>query len=157
MGRRPDLPALAGTPGVLLRQIRLPERRVGRPLGGLLRLKRMVRRFARTRLAGKLIAWMLANMSFLIPVQRLHETATLVAFYHPQPSYPVHILIVPKRAIGNLLEITPADQPFLVDLFACVRQLVQQLHLDEQGYRLVANGGNFQDIAQLHFHLIAGT
>jgi histidine triad (HIT) family protein len=117
-------------------------------------------RFARTRLADSLItgliAWMLAHMSFLIPVQRLRETASLLAFYHPQPSYPVHILIVPKRAIASLLEITPADQQFLVDLFTCVRELVQELHLDQQGYRLIANGGDFQDIPQLHFHLIAG-
>lgn len=95
-------------------------------------------------------------MSFAIPAQRLCETSTLLAFYHPQPSYPVHILILPKRAIASLLDITPADQPFLADLFACVRQLVRELHLDEQGYRLIANGGDFQQIAQLHFHLIAG-
>jgi histidine triad (HIT) family protein len=114
----------------------------------------MLRCFARSRRAGSLIAWMLAHMSFLIPVQRLRETSTLVAFYHPQPNYPVHILIVPKRAISNLLEITPADEPFLVDLFACVRELVLELHLDKQGYRLVANGGEYQDIPQLHFHLI---
>jgi histidine triad (HIT) family protein len=115
----------------------------------------MLRRFAHARLAGKLIAWMVAHMSLLLPTQRLRDTTTLVAFYHPQPSYPVHILIVPKRAIGSLLDITPDDQPFLVDLFACVRELVQELHMDEQGYRLIANGGNFQDLAQLHFHLIA--
>ncbi len=117
----------------------------------------IVRRFARTRLAGKLIAWMLAHMSFIIPTQRLRETATLVAFFHPQPNYPVHILIVPKKAISSLSEITPADGPFLGDLFACVRELVRELQLDECGYRLIANGGNFQDIAQLHFHLIAGS
>ena len=115
----------------------------------------MLMRFARNRLAGSLIAWMLTHMSFLIPVQRLRETQTLLAFYHPQPSYPVHILIVPKRAISNLLEITPADQPFLVDLFACVRELVLELHLDQRGYRLIANGGDFQEIPQLHFHLIS--
>lgn len=96
-------------------------------------------------------------MSFLIPIQRLRETSTLLAFYHPQPSYPVHILIVPKRAITDLLEITPEDQPFLVDLFACVRELVLELHLDKQGYRLIANGGSFQDIPQLRFHLISET
>jgi histidine triad (HIT) family protein len=120
-------------------------------------LMQMLRRCARTRLAGRLMAWMLAHMSFLIPAQRLRETPTLVAFYHPQPSYPVHILIVPKRAISDLLAISPADQTFLVDLFSCVRELVLELHLDRQGYRLIANGGNFQDIPQLHFHLICET
>jgi histidine triad (HIT) family protein len=117
----------------------------------------MLRRITRTPLGGRLAAWMLANMSFLIPVRRLRETSTLVAFYHPQPSYPVHILIVPKKAIASLTEITPSDQPFLADLFACVRELVEELHLDQQGYRLIANGGNFQEVAQLHFHLISET
>ncbi|MEZ4510613.1 MAG: hypothetical protein R3C62_01950 [Chloroflexota bacterium] len=40
-------------------------------------------------------------MSFLIPVQRLRETATLLAFHHPKPSYPLHILLVPKRPLGQ--------------------------------------------------------
>lgn len=40
-------------------------------------------------------------MSFAIPVERLHETLTLLAFYHPKPSYAVHILLVPKRSIPN--------------------------------------------------------
>jgi histidine triad (HIT) family protein len=115
----------------------------------------MLRRFARNRQVGSLIAWILVHMSFLIPVIRLRETPTLLAFYHPQPSYPMHILIVPKRAISNLLDITPSDQPFLVDLFACVRALVLELHLDQQGYRLIVNGGDYQEIPQLHFHLIA--
>jgi histidine triad (HIT) family protein len=114
----------------------------------------MLRRLTRIRLVGKLMVWILANMSFIIPVQRLRETATLLAFYHPEPSYPVHILIVPKRAIANLLEITAEDQPFLADLFDCVRQLVQELNLGN-GYRLIANGGDFQDFPQLHFHLIS--
>jgi histidine triad (HIT) family protein len=114
----------------------------------------MLKRLTRIRLAGKLIAWILANMSFIIPLQRLYETTTLLAFYHPEPSYPVHILIVPKRAIASLLEITADDQPFLTDLFDCVRQLVEDLDLGK-GYRLIANGGHFQDIPQLHFHLIS--
>jgi histidine triad (HIT) family protein len=114
-----------------------------------------MRRIFRSRLAGSLIAWMVRYMSFLIPAQRLRETDTLVAFYHPRPSYPVHILIVPKRVIADLLAITPADQQFLADLFACVGEMVQELHLDQHGYRLIANGGNFQDVSQLHFHLIA--
>ncbi len=115
----------------------------------------MLRRLARSRLAGKLVSWILTYMSFVIPAKRLRESETLVAFYHPQPSYPLHILIVPKKAIASLLEITPADQQFLTDLFACVRELVLELHLDERGYRLIANGGEFQEIPQLHFHLIS--
>ena len=111
---------------------------------------------ARSALGRYLIGWVFARMSFLIPVQRLRETATLVAFHHPRPGYAVHILIVPKRAIASLAELTAADQDFMADLFACVQGLVAELGLEAAGYRLIANGGKYQDVAQLHFHLISG-
>lgn len=94
-------------------------------------------------------------MSFLIPVQRLRETDTLLAFYHPKPSYPVHILLIPKKALSTLAALSPADTPFLVDLFQTVQSLVSELKLEANGYRLITNGGAHQDVPQLHFHLIS--
>jgi histidine triad (HIT) family protein len=98
---------------------------------------------------------MFAHMSFAIPVRRLRDTPTLLAFYHPQPSYPFHVLIVPKRAIAHLSDLTPADVDFTADLFQTVSSLVDEFHLEGAGYRLIANGGAYQDVPQLHFHLIS--
>lgn len=94
-------------------------------------------------------------MSFTIPVNRLRETKTLIAFYHPKANYPTHILIVPKRNIGNLSELSAADSDFMVDLFQTVQSLIAELNLDSRGYRLITNGGKYQDVPHLHFHLIA--
>ena len=118
-------------------------------------MKAALQRLIRSPLAYVLIPWSLAHMSAFIPLHRLRETGTLMAFYHPQPRYPLHILILPKKAIASLLEITDADQQFMMDLFTCVRELVIELKLEEKGYRLIANGGAFQDFPHLHFHLIA--
>ena len=93
-------------------------------------------------------------MSFLLPVDRLLETDTLLAFYHPRPSYPVHVLLIPKSPFASLLDV-PADDPFPAELFQAVQTLVPRLGL-RQGYRLIANGGDNQDVPHLHFHLIAG-
>jgi histidine triad (HIT) family protein len=95
-------------------------------------------------------------MSFAIPVNRLRETETLIAFYHPRPSYPVHILIVPKKSISGLTAIGQDDAVFLDELFSTVAGLVSELELDPVGYRLIANGGQYQEIPQLHFHLVSG-
>jgi histidine triad (HIT) family protein len=111
-------------------------------------------RLARTAWAGRILGWMFAHMSFAIPVNRLRETETLLAFHHPSPAYPVHVLIVPKRARASLLDLQPGDADFLRDLVTVVQSLVRELGLAEKGYRLVANGGAFQDVKQLHFHLI---
>jgi histidine triad (HIT) family protein len=100
-----------------------------------------------------LIGWMFAHMSFVIPVKRLRETKTLIAFYHPKPSYPFHVLLLPKKAVKTLMEIDSNDSAFLTDLYSTVQSLVEEFHLT--AYRLIVNGGEHQDFPQLHFHLVS--
>ena len=112
-------------------------------------------KLARSALGRLLIGWIFAHMSFAIPVNRLRDTNTLLAFHHPQPSYPVHILLVPKKAIGSLADLQPEDDVFLAEVFRVMQELVKELNLTASGYRLVVNGGEYQDVPQLHFHLIS--
>lgn len=102
-----------------------------------------------------LIGWMLAHMTFALPVKRLRETSNLLAFHHPAPVYPFHALIVPKKPVASLAKLEPDDTAFLTDLFATVQSLVQEFNLAEGGYRLIVNGGAYQDFPQLHFHLVS--
>ncbi len=102
-----------------------------------------------------LVGRMFASFSFALPLKRLRETKTLIAFPHPRPSYPLHILIVPKKALAGLGEVGPAEAGFLQDLFETVRSLASEYGLEEAGYRLIANGGKYQEVGQLHFHLVA--
>jgi len=102
----------------------------------------------------KFIDWIFERMSFIIPVKRLRETDTLLAFYHPKPSYPFHVILVPKKEIAALTDLDPNDSAFLRDLFSAVQSLVNEFNLT--AYRLIVNGGEFQDFPHLHFHLISG-
>lgn len=76
-----------------------------------------------------------------------------MAFHHPKPAYPFHVLLVPKKAVLSLKEFDPEDTLFLTDLYSTVQHLVDEFHLP--AYRLIVNGGEFQDFPQLHFHLIS--
>jgi histidine triad (HIT) family protein len=100
-----------------------------------------------------LIGWIFANMSFVLPVKRLRETETLMAFHHPKPSYQFHVLLVPKKAVASLSDFDSKDTSFLSDLYSTVQGLVDEFHL--AAYRLIVNGGEYQDFPQLHFHLIS--
>ena len=99
------------------------------------------------------IGWMFAHMSFAIPVKRLRETETLMAFYHPKPAYQFHVLLVPKKSVASLKEFDSRDSIFLTDLYSTVQSLVDEFQLT--AYRLIVNGGEYQDFPQLHFHLIS--
>ena len=92
-------------------------------------------------------------MSFVIPIKRLRETDTLMAFFHPNPSYTFHVLLVPKKSIASLQEINPKDSSFLTELYSTVQSLIDEFQLP--AYRLIVNGGEYQDFPQLHFHLIS--
>ena len=92
-------------------------------------------------------------MSFLLPVNRLRETPNLIAFQHPSPRYKFHVLIMPKREVQSLAQLDTADTAFLTDLYSTVQSLVDEFHL--QAYRLIVNGGEYQDFPHLHFHLIS--
>jgi len=76
-----------------------------------------------------------------------------MAFHHPKPAYQFHVLLVPKKSIVSLKEFDPRDSAFLVDLYSAVQSLVDEFHLP--AYRLIVNGGEYQDFPQLHFHLIS--
>jgi len=96
---------------------------------------------------------MFEHMSFAIPVRRLRETETLLAFYHPKPAYQFHVLLVPKKSVASLKEFDSKDSAFLIDLYSIVQSLVDEFQLS--AYRLIVNGGEYQDFPQLHFHLIS--
>ncbi|MFN8413271.1 MAG: HIT domain-containing protein [Anaerolineales bacterium] len=100
-----------------------------------------------------LIGWIFTYMSFLIPVSRLRETSSLIAFHHPSPSYKFHVLIVPKRQVESLASLDPQDTALLSDLYSTVQSIVDEFKL--KAYRLIVNGGEYQDFPHLHFHLIS--
>jgi len=111
-------------------------------------------RFARSWLGSVLVGWLFSRFSFAIPVKRILETDTLMAFYHPQPSYPLHVLLVPKRKYKTVTDIANEDTELMKDIFGAVKKLVEMYELEKSSYRLITNGGNAQDVPQLHFHLI---
>ena len=90
----------------------------------------------------------------LLPVEKILETDKAIAFYHPKPSYNIHIVIVPKKAICSLTEAEKADLPFLSECVKLAGRIAKELKLDKTSYKLILNGGKNQKVGQVHFHLI---
>jgi histidine triad (HIT) family protein len=100
-------------------------------------------RAVRYPLGQAMFLWSIAHMSTILPINRLRETNNLIAFYHPEPTYPVHILKIPKRTIPKFMDLSPSDAGLMMKIVQMVQSLVEELKLQEIGYRLIVNGGKY--------------
>jgi len=93
-----------------------------------------------------------------IPSNIVYETDDVLAFEDISPQAPVHILIIPKKHIANVLEIESNDGKLLEYLLEAIRVLVAKFDLNERGFRVVTNTGDEggQTVHHLHFHLLGG-
>jgi histidine triad (HIT) family protein len=88
----------------------------------------------------------------------LFENDNLVVFRDINPHAPVHLLIVPKRHIRSINDLTPRDDTILAELIFTAREMAKQEGISESGYKLLFNveRGGGQVIFHLHLHLIGG-
>jgi len=110
---------------------------------------------AKTQMAGMVVQHCFAHWSFLLPVQRLRETPYVLAFSHPRPAYPQHVVIVPKKQIPSLLALSQYPD-YAIAIFNAAQNIVATLGWSQGTYVLCANGGSRQEVQQVHFHLFAG-
>lgn len=92
-----------------------------------------------------------------IPAKKIFEDDKVVAFNDLNPQAPVHILIIPKKHITSLNEITKEDVELLGHIQEVASLLAKQNNLKD-GYRLVNNCGidGGQTVLHLHYHLMGG-
>ena len=92
-----------------------------------------------------------------IPCDKVFENEHIIAFKDIAPAAPVHILIMPKKEIPSIQELSSGDYPLLGEVVRVAQQLAEEFGILE-GYRLLTNSGEGagQTIFHLHFHLIGG-
>ena len=92
-----------------------------------------------------------------IPARIEHEDDLCLAFHDVSPQAPVHILVIPKRAIPSVAHLEASDANTVGHLVLVAAQLANRLGLAD-GYRLVFNCGRDggQSVDHLHLHLLGG-
>ena len=92
-----------------------------------------------------------------IPADIVYEDADCLAFRDITPQAPVHILLIPKKAIADFESLSEEDEVVMGKLLMAVQRIAAILGLSN-GFRLVLNNGRDagQEVRHLHFHLLAG-
>jgi histidine triad (HIT) family protein len=93
-----------------------------------------------------------------IPSKIVYQDEDVVAFEDINPQAPYHVLIIPRRHIASMADLTLEDGPILAKIFITATKLAHDRSIDESGYRIVANVGPDagQSVFHLHFHLLGG-
>ena len=93
-----------------------------------------------------------------VPKIFLYEDENIVVFKDINPCAPVHLLIVPKRHIRSINDITESDKEIISEMFIVGKDMAQKALVDRSGYKLLFNveKGGGQEVFHLHLHLIGG-
>jgi histidine triad (HIT) family protein len=93
-----------------------------------------------------------------IPADIVFENERVLAFRDINPQAPVHVLVIPKKPIPTVNDITTEDRALIGELFTVAAQIAAEEGIAESGYRTVFNcnddGG--QEVFHLHLHLLGG-
>lgn len=91
-----------------------------------------------------------------IPANIAHEDERYIVIHDVKPAAPVHLLVIPKKPIATLNDLTPGDAELIGGMFLLARE---QMHkLGHRDYRTVFNcgAGAQQSVFHLHLHVLAG-
>jgi histidine triad (HIT) family protein len=93
-----------------------------------------------------------------LPADIVYQDETIIAFNDRHPCAPIHQLIVPKKHIATLNDLTEDDTLLAGNMLQVARHLAKKAQITQSGYRAVFNcnkdGG--QEVFHLHLHLLGG-
>jgi histidine triad (HIT) family protein len=93
-----------------------------------------------------------------LPAKVVYEDDLIMAFHDINPQRKVHVLIIPKKHISSMNDLTEEDKEVMGHLMVKVPEIAKKLGIAEDGYRLIVNTGKHggQEIYHIHFHLLGG-
>ena len=93
-----------------------------------------------------------------IPCDKVYDDDDVFAFRDLNPAAPIHVLIVPKKPIATLNDLTDDDAALVGRMVLVAKKIAAEEGLSERGYRTVFNCNEDagQTVFQIHLHLLGG-
>jgi len=93
-----------------------------------------------------------------IPARKVFEDDHLVVIEDISPVAPVHLLIIPRKHVVNVLDLESADDGLIGHVHRIAARIAREKGVAESGFRIVTNNnaGAGQSVFHIHFHLLAG-
>ena len=94
-----------------------------------------------------------------IPSTKVYEDDHVYAFYDIHPQAPVHVLVVSKTHVKDVLELSSMPNDEAASILRACAKVAAITGIDRTGLRVVTNCGHDgrQSISHLHFHVLGGS
>ena len=88
----------------------------------------------------------------------VYQDDTVVALEDINPQAPMHLLVVPRRHISTLNDLSPADDGLVGEMTRRAAALAKERVYAERGYRTVfnCNADAGQTVFHIHLHVLSG-
>ena len=88
----------------------------------------------------------------------IYEDNKIFAIHDINPVAKVHILIIPKKKIPTINDLSVDDVDLIGNMFLCAKELAKKFDIEQSGYRLLFNTNDdaMQTVFHIHLHLIGG-
>ena len=93
-----------------------------------------------------------------LPAKVVYEDDLIMAFHDINPQRKVHVLVIPKKHISSLNDLTEEDKELMGHLTVKIPEIAKKLGIAEDGYRVIVNTGKHggQEIYHIHYHILGG-
>lgn len=93
-----------------------------------------------------------------IPCDKVFENDHVIAFRDVNPQAPTHVLVIPRKHISTVNDLTEDDKNIVGEMMLAAQQVAKQDGIEEDGYRLVmnCNEGAGQTVFHIHLHVLGG-
>ena len=88
----------------------------------------------------------------------IYEDDISLAFKDIMPQAPTHVLIIPKKEIKTINDVSNNDKELIGHLFIVAKKIAKKLKIEDSGYRIVFNCNEDagQTVFHIHMHLLGG-
>jgi histidine triad (HIT) family protein len=88
----------------------------------------------------------------------IYEDDEIFAINDINPVAPVHILVVPKKRINTINDLSEEDHNLVGKIVLVAKNLAKKNNISQSGYRLLWNTNKdaMQTVFHIHLHLIGG-
>ncbi|QGU95504.1 HIT domain-containing protein [Clostridium bovifaecis] len=93
-----------------------------------------------------------------IPCKKVYEDDKVLSFEDINPKAPVHVLVIPKKHIESLNDLSEEDSYIMGHMMLVIKEIAKKVNIHDSGYRVAINCGKDggQEVPHLHLHILGG-